>query len=176
MKNILSKTGIYLIDFVAAMWVGILAVLLTITLYRLTAEPTILQDRIFWTILQTLGTVGWLFFSAWKIGYKQKRFTLPAVVIPAIVAFIVQALLVYPTHFAVYTAGPTNLLADAIYWGNREFYWERWVEVPLTLRFGLLIAFDILYLAAMIAGEYIGAKKRQKDRAELTANPPTNHY
>lgn len=174
MKKILSKTGIYLIDFAAALWIGVLVGSILITPVRLIFEPTVLQERIWWTVIQAIGTSAWLFISAWKIAYRQKQFSPPAVVIPAIAAFAVQALLAYPFHFVLYISGPASHLADAVYWGNRQYHWERWDEVPLYIHFGLLLAFDLLYLAAMVAGEYFGAKKRQKDRAELIGRSPTN--
>lgn len=175
MKNILSKTGIYLIDFAVALWVGVLIDGIFITPIRLIFEPTPFQERITSSIIQLIGTVAWLFVSAWKIAYEKRKFTLPHVVIPAIFTFAVQLVVAYLCHFVQYTSGPAGYLTEAIYWGNRQFRWERWVEVPLYIYFGPMLAFDILYLAAMIAGEYFGAKKRQKDRAKLTANPPTDY-
>lgn len=172
MKSILSKTGVYLIDFAAALWVGVLIDGILITPIRLIFEPTLFQERIVSGIIQLIGTVAWLFVSAWKIAYEKRQFSLPQVVIPAIFAFALQLPVAYLCHFVQYTSGPAGYLTEAIYWGNRAYRWERWDEVPLYIYFGLMLAFDLLYLAAMIAGEYFGAKKRQKNRAKLTAE----HY
>lgn len=167
MKSIISKAGIYLIDFIAALWIGVLFAMVAVTPIRLIFEPSVLQERICWGILQALGTVAWLLISAGKIGYEQKTFRISSAVIPSLFPLAVQALVVYPFRFAMYISGPASYLADAIYWGNRQYHWERWVEVPLYIHFGLIFAFDILYLAAVIAGEYIGSKKRIRDRDKL---------
>ena len=170
MKSVLSKSGIYLLNLIAALWIGLLTeFVVSLVFHLIVSEASLLQTRLVNAVALTVGSLLWLFFSSQKIGYEQKEFRNDTVFIPAALMFALQAIIAYPMRFAFYVTGPVDYFIQAIHWGDREYNWQDWSEAPLSLYYGLLVAFDLLCLIAILTGEGAGAKKRQKDRAKTMA-------
>ena len=170
MKTVLSKFGIYLLNLIAALWIGLLTeFVVSLVFHLIVSEASLLQTRLVNAVALTVGSLLWLFFSSQKIGYEQKEFRNDTVFIPAALMFALQAIIAYPMRFAFYVTGPVDYFIQAIHWGDREYNWQDWSEAPLSLYYGLLVAFDLLCLIAILTGEGAGAKKRQKDRAKTMA-------
>ncbi|MBQ8382641.1 MAG: hypothetical protein IJX47_05485 [Clostridia bacterium] len=168
MKSVLSKFGIYLLNLIAALWIGLLTeFVVSLVFHLIVSEASLLQTRLVNAVALTVGSLLWLFFSSKKIGYEQKEFRTETVLIPAALMFALQAIIAYPMRFAFYVTGPVDYFTQAIHWGEREYNWQDWSEAPLSLYYGLLVAFDLLCLIAILAGEGAGAKKRQADRAQM---------
>lgn len=174
MKNIFTKLGIYLLNLIAALWIGILTdFAVSLVFHLIFTEATVLQTRLVNGTAQAIGALLWLFFSSKKIGYEQKSFRLTNSLLPAALMFALQAIIAYPMRFVIYVAGPVMHYTQAIHWGNRDYFWQDWADAPLALYYGLLLAFDLLCLIAILAGEGLGAKKRQKDREQLISETVT---
>ena len=167
MKNSLLKAGSYLLDFVAAMWIGMLGTFPLEFPLGLLCDLTLLQNRIWHGIAQAVFTIAWLFLSARAIGYKEKEFHPAQTLFSVLIVFIVQAIVCYPMHFVMYVSGATYYFTEAIHWGNSSYPWQDWGDAPLLLRYGLILLFDLIHMIAILAGEYFGAQKRQKERSEL---------
>ena len=73
MKNIFTKLGIYLLNLIAALWIGILTdFAVSLVFHLIFTEATVLQTRLVNGTAQAIGALLWLFFSSKKIGYEQK--------------------------------------------------------------------------------------------------------
>lgn len=164
MKSYLTKLGTYALDYIAAMWVGILVFMAALYPIKLIFELTPLAERIVSTLLCAVGTTVWLFISAHKIGYKSKVFKRSAVIAAVLTVFALQQVLAVVTDYVIYIASTTNYLAQAVWFGNSV----TGSEPPDLVKHLCLLALDaLLFIPAILAGEYLGAKKRQKDRDAL---------
>lgn len=164
MKNYFTKLGTYALDYIAAMWVGILVLFIALYPIELIVELTPLAERIVRASLCTVGTTVWLFISAHRIGYKSKAFKFPTVIAALLTLFVLQQVLSVVTDYVIYIAGATNDLAEAVRFGNRV----TGLEAPGYVKYLCLLALDLLlFIPAVLTGEYLGARKRQKDRDAL---------
>lgn len=164
MKAYFTKLGTYLIDFVAAMWMGILVFCIAIYPIKLMFDLTPLAERIVSTLLCAVGTTVWFFISAYKIGYKSKHFRCSTVIAAMMTVFVLQQVLAVVTDYVIYIASTTNYLAEAVWFGNRVTN----SEPPEWVKYLCMLALDVLlFIPAILAGECLGAKKRQKDRDDL---------
>lgn len=167
MKSILNKFGIYLLNFIAAIWIGILTEFAAILLFKLIVPtPSFLQTCLVNGIAQASGMLFGLYRSSKKVGYRSKESSLSATLPAVAMVFALQAVLAYLMNFMIYIAGPITHFAQAIQAGNQEIYWQDWSEAPIGLYYSLLIAFDLLCLIAILLGEKSGNRKHQTDYAE----------
>lgn len=174
MKKLLSKFIIHLLNYVAAIWIGILTAFIAPLVVNLfVSEPTTAGTAIISGLALTVGTLVWLFVLARKMGYEERGVRL-AEELPAVgLVFLLQAILAAPMEFVPYITGPVAYFTNAIHYGNQHVEEPESMVLPLSLCVWLLIAFDLLCIAAIFAGEHLGTVKRQKDRAKLMARSAT---
>lgn len=167
MKRVLSQFMIHLVNYIAAIWVGILTAFIAPLIVNLFVDqPTPAKTGIISGIALTVGTLAWLFLTSKKMGYEEREFR-PAIELPAVgLVFVLQAILAVPMEFVPYITGPVNYIAGAIHFGNQDLELLESTSLPLSLCVWLLIAFDLLCIAAIFMGERIGVAKRQKDRTK----------
>lgn len=167
MKRILSQFTIHLVNYIAAIGIGLLTAFIVPLIFNMiVSEPTPMRDYIVNGVSLTVGILAWLFFASKKMGYEERELRL-AEELPAVGAvFALQAVLASPMGFAPYVSGPVYSIADAIRFGNQDPELLENADVPASLCFGLLVAFDLLCIAAIFIGERMGVVKRQKDRAK----------
>lgn len=164
MKNYLTKLGTYALDYIAAMWVGLLVCMIGLYPIEIIFELTDLAELIVRALLCAVTTTVWLFISAHRIGYKSKAFEFPTVIAALLTVFVLQQVLSVVTDYAIYIAGSTEYFARAVWFGNRV----TGLEVPAHVKYLCLLALDLLlFIPAILAGEYLGSKKRRKDRDAL---------
>lgn len=165
MKAYFAKLGTYALDFVAAILIGMLALFLIYPI-ELVCELTTFSERLVCACLSTVTSTLWLFFAARREGYKNKEFKLSCIIPSILTIFIIQLALSPLFDYANYIAGSVNYLTWAIYLVEEPLYAV--TDVPHWVYLLLMGALDaVIYLPAIIAGEYLGAKKRQKERDSL---------
>ena len=167
MKRIASQFIIHLLNYVAAIWIGILAAFIAPLVCNLfISEPTPVLTAVFSGTALTIGVLLWLYHLCKKIGYEERELHL-AHELPAVGAvFLLQALLAPLMAFAPYITGPVSYFGQAIHFGNQDLEELENTTLPIALGWWLLIAFDVLCIAAIFIGERAGIAKRQKDRAQ----------
>lgn len=170
MKRIASQFIIHLVNYVAAIWIGILAAFIAPLIVNLFVDqPTPTVTAVISGIALTVGALAWLFILSKRMGYEERKLRL-AEELPAVGAvFALQALLAPPMAFAPYVTGPVSYFGQAIHIGNQDPEELASTALPLALGWWMLIAFDLLCIAAIFFGERAGMTKRQKDRAKTMA-------
>ncbi|MBQ7982955.1 MAG: hypothetical protein IJ302_05255 [Clostridia bacterium] len=129
------------------------------------------QDRLWVRISETLACVfvlcALLFVFAYKRGYKKAEFHGISLLISLILAVGLQ--LIYATLFryAEYTTAGAYYFAHLLYAGSHQEMSIAYYDVPAYLYIIAMLVIDPFYITAVISGEYLGKKKRLKERAAL---------
>ena len=177
MKKYFSKVGPYLIVYFVGLWIGLLVESFGVfPISRgfdvIGVDLSVLGGRILTVVLVVLVTAVWLFISTRTIGYKSKEFHLAAILVAAGAVFALQQLLSPLFHNAEYIAGGGHPLTYAVFLQEKAMIWNaKTASVDGVPQWGyhvMMLLLDAIYLPTMIAGEYFGVKKRQKDRKKLT--------
>lgn len=177
MKIYLSKLGTYLLHYIAAIWAGMLVVIILKIPFDLISPGNLLHERIFAVISQLIGSSIYLFISFKKLGYKNSGINLKETVICTSVIFVFQQIITAFITSAIHTnaylshfTGGASTLAQAVFLGSNEANIIDGIvqNIPTWSYhvFMLLICF-IIYIPIMLLGEHIGAKNRLRDRNEL---------
>lgn len=165
--------GTYLIAFIGAMWVGILAAAWIPIPIEIAFETNTLADRIIQGVLYIVVGCLMLFFSARTVGYKSREYSPIVTVVSMAAVFAVQQAVSPIFRHAEYISGGGSVLTKLIFLGNNPAFAEapdfivagvpQWGYHVVMLAIAL-----VFYLPAVLCGEYFGRKKREKDRRELT--------
>lgn len=172
MKNIFSKFGTYILDFIAAILIGMLVETFAPLPILLAADLSTLSTRVIKAAFFIIVTTAWLFFSARTIGYKSKETNIRGLLVSIILIFALQQVLSPLFNYAEYISGGVLALTYAIFLGNDPFISAAdshlASDVPIWGYHVVMLAVALVfYLPAIITGEYLGVKKREKDRNEL---------
>ena len=165
-KEYLRGGCAYFASLFASLWLGVLVSIFTaggLHYRKFEAWRFILV-----ICLMTLAVGGGMFLAAWRKGYKEAEFHPKKIAISFGVACLFQLLYVAVLSFSLYTTGP------ALYAGM--FIYSILYEVPSTgfpdvYTFMTMWFFSLIYLGAVLLGEYLGVQKRLKDRKELIGKP-----
>ena len=119
------------------------------------------------TLLFCAISCGGLFYMNYQSAYKNGAPVLTESIFAGILMSIYQILFAKLLKFVMYTSG-------AAYFAIQSYYLLTGQEIPdmytvpdLTYIL-LMVFFDLLYIAAIYLGGQYGARKRQRDREQLT--------
>lgn len=108
-----------------------------------------------------------LFISAYRRGHKKGEFHYKSLLISLVLATGMQLIYATVFRFAVYTTAGAYYLAHLIYAGSDGSVTFAYDEVPAYLYILTMCIAAVFYITAVISGEYLGNKKRLKERAVL---------
>ncbi|MBE6570076.1 MAG: hypothetical protein E7658_07680 [Ruminococcaceae bacterium] len=164
LKGYISKALYCFLWMFACLWVNLLISGPVTLAARFIFEKGSMEEHIVMMSFMTIAMLAGLFLCARRYGYTNKTFCIKMAIIPLVIAFVLHFLYALLFRFAIYTTGPAYELGsiisivsgtDTTLGVAREY-----VIVPMLL-------YDILYAAVIIAGEYSGVKKRDRDREKL---------
>lgn len=173
MMKYFKSFGTYFLAFIGATWLGIPVAVFGKLPILLAVEISTRASRILEGVLYIIVGCLVLFFSARMVGYKSREYRPIVTVLSMAAVFAVQQVLSPIFHNAEYIAGGALKLTYAIFLGNKPIF----AEAPDFIVAGvpgwgyhvvMLVLALIFYLPAVLCGEYLGRKKREKDRLELT--------
>lgn len=170
MKKYLSDFGSYLMIYVASLGIGLLVYIIALYPFKIILSPTAMMERILRFALGASGTAAGFFALSYPKGYKRAEFQWKSILIPILLVFIIQQIIAPIFEYVPYVAGTSRELADIIYMiqghGVAELEY-----VPNWLRHICMLMFDvILIIPPVFLGQYVGSKKRQKERKMLGTN------
>ena len=176
MKKYLSTFGSYLLSLVAALVIGVVAMAITSFAIQFLKQQHRLAYNLSFAAVLAVATTAWLFYAAYRRGYKRKALPLPRLLVVFALVILVQQLvtflngLAYPGTCPPTIAGAAGYLADAVFLGNAAAAADDLTaSAPVWSYHVMMLALALVcYLPALIGGEYIGARKREKERVELT--------
>ena len=164
MKELFAKGCSCFLALLASLWLGMLFWIVDIS--GLFAENGSLLEMLVQCIIMTVATGTGMFFYAKQRGYKEGKFKLKAVILSMGIAFVIQLMYAALFSFALYTTGPAFCLGKWIYSILYEIPTKGFPDIYKLITMWL---FDLIYLGIVIFGEYMGVKKRLRDRTQLTA-------
>lgn len=162
-KEYLHGGCAYFASLFASLWLGVLVSIFTaggLSYQKFAAWRYILVIS-----LMTLAVGGGMFLFAWRKGYKRAEFQPQKTGVGFGIACILQLLYAVLFSFSLYTTGPALYAGMCIY---SILYGIPSTGFPDVYTFMTMWIFDLIYLGAVMLGEYLGAKARLKDRKALT--------
>ena len=172
MKKYFSKVGAYFIVYFGGILLGLLTESFAPLPFLLLFEMSGLALNILKVVLVVAVTATWLFISTRTIGYKTREFRPATILIAALAVFAMQQALSPLFHNAEYISGGARTLTYAVFLKGKAVIWNaKTASVEGVPQWGyhvMMLLLNAIYLPTMIAGEYFGVKKRQKDRKKLT--------
>ena len=165
-KEYILKGIRYFIYIAGCLLISIGVYAIGVVISRFSFAKDSVGENVISAILMTASMLIGLFVLTKGFAYKEGTFSVKAVIVPMAVAFALQLIYGAILQFAVYTSGPAYAVGAIIYRsaGNTAG------AIPGGYIFPFMFVFDVLYAAAAICGEYIGAKKRQSERDKLHAS------
>lgn len=178
MKKQISLFSPYLLNFVGSLWLGVLATVLASIPLRFAVGNNPLAENLWISVFFAAAMTAWLFLSSYRRGYKKKALPLPKLSLFMAILFLLQQIFAYIFGYVYYMAGAATHLSLAIFLGHNPAVYDLKTHlaegVPLWGYHVLMLALMlVLYVPAMVGGEYVGSKRREKDRAELTGEGET---
>ena len=171
MKKYLSAFGSYLLSFVAALLMGIVALVLAGLPFSF-LRKNLLAYNLGLGVVVAVAASAWIFYAFYKRGYKRKAPPLPQSLILFSLVILVQQIATFLTGlsygYAPTTAGAASFLADAVFLGNAAAD-DLTASVPVWGYHLMMVGLAVVcYLPALIGGQTLGARKREKERVDLT--------
>lgn len=172
MKKHLSIFGSYLLSFVAALLIGLVALVPAGLPFSFLRGKNPFAYNMGLAVVLAVAAAAWLFYASYKRGYKRKAPPLLQSLVVFGFVILVQQIATFLTGlsygYAPTTAGAATFLADAVFLGNAAAD-DLTVSVPVWGYHVMMVGLAVVcYLPALIGGETLGGRKREKDRAELT--------
>lgn len=128
---------------------------------------SLLAKRIFWSVFDLLlAAIPMFLYQYWE-GYRSKSFDLKPMISASIFVFVLQQIFAPMLQYAPYVAGTVFRLAKLIHYWDQPVYDNLLPMPPLTEHLLMTGATLLLFLPAMIFGEYIGMCVRKKHEKEL---------
>lgn len=176
MKKHLSTFGSYLLSFVAALLIGIVALVPAGLPFSFLRGKNPFAYNMGLAVVLAVAATAWLFYASYKRGYKRKALPLPQLLIVFALVILVQQIvtflngLAYPGTCPPTISGAATFLADAVFLGNTAAgTGELTASAPVWGYHVMMVGLAVVcYLPALIGGEALGTRKREKERAELT--------
>ena len=161
-KEYLATGFRYFIYIFGCLWLTLLVSSITTLAGRFVITKDSLEEAVVQMLVMTITMSIALFICTYRRGYTDRIFNLKMVLIPIVIALILQLLYAKIFSFSIYTSGPA-FYAGRILQGGTE------LGVSDGFVFPFVLLFDILYIVIAIAGEYIGVKKRSLESKKLTS-------
>lgn len=172
MKRHLSVFGSYLLSFVAALLIGIVALVFAGLPFSFLREKNPFAYNMGLAAVLAVASTAWLFYASYKRGYKRKAPPLPQSLVIFSLVILTQQIATFLTGlsygYAPTISGAATFLADAVFLGNAAAD-DLTASVPVWGYHVMMVGLALVcYLPALIGGETLGAGKREKERVELT--------
>ena len=168
-KNILKDALLYWLQIIIYVWpaffighnfFGLMTTLIV-------NSPSNLWSRLISAITGVMILCILLFVCAYRRGYKKAEFHGTSLLISLILAVGLQLIYAMLFRYAEYTTAGAYYFAKLFYAGNNQEMSVASYDVPAYLYIIAMFAVDPFYIIAAISGEYLGKKKRLKERAAL---------
>ena len=165
-KEYLSRAFLCFVELFAGLWITLFISLIGIFFARFWVPFDSIEEAIFCFSVMTVVMCISLYVCAYRMGDKDRKFDIKIILIPLVMAFIIQLIYAAIFSFSIYTSGPAYYLGKIIYMlrGDTE------PTVPDQIIFVCMLAFDVIYTAVYLLGEYFGVKRRSKDREQLLSD------
>lgn len=178
MKKYLSTFGSYLLSFTASLWFGLLVQILANIPIRFLVGTNRLAQNVLDAAVFAAATSAWLFYASYRRGHKRKALLFPQLLAVFAPVILIQQIVAFLFGYVSYTSGAAHDLSVAIFLQNREVNVDSnthlIVGIPLWGYHVLMVGLAfVCYLPALIGGQTVGARKREKERAELTGEEMT---
>ena len=171
-KNILKDALLYWLNIIAYLWpsffVGNGLVGLTVSI--LVDNQSEFLVRISEIIACILVQCALLFVFAYKRGYKKAEFRIVSLLISLMLAAGMQLIYAKIFRYAEYTTAGAYYLAHMIYAGSNQEVTLAYYDVPAYTYIIAMHIADFFYIVSAVLGEYLGKRKRLKERADLNTN------
>ena len=164
LKPILMDALLYFFQIVVYIWPAIIianlivGLIVRILLNNSNGFLATLSD----TVTSVFVLCAFLFFFAYRRGHKKAKFHYKSLLISLILALGLQFIYAIIFRFNVYTNGGAYFFAQLLYPGTISSY-----DIPTYVYSITMCIVYVFYIAAVISGEYLGQKKRLKERAVL---------
>ncbi len=170
-KDYLTKGFWYFVYLVICLWVSMVIVMSSVLITRFVFPADSLSESICSTILMSVTMMVGMFLLSHRWAYRESSFRLKKIFVPLAIAFMLQLLYACVFSFSVFTSGPAYWLGDivSILKNNAAPGVDSKYVLPN------LFIYDVLYGGVVISGEYLGAKKRNRDRSKLFAEHRNTH-
>ena len=162
-KGYVKKGVRYFICLFASIWITLLVSLVGVMLVRFAVPKDSILESVLMTVLTTASMIVCMFICAHRIAYNEDSYDIKSVIIPMIVALVIQLVYAAIFSFTIYGVGPANWFGSIIYraMGNEA------LGTPSEYVIPWIFLYDIIYIVTVVAGERHGVKKRALDREAL---------
>ena len=168
-KKILKDALLYWLNIIVYLWpsffIGNGFVGLTVSM--LVDNGNEFLVRISETIACILVLCALLFVFAYKWGYKKAEFHMVSLLISLMLAAGMQLIYAKIFRYAEYTTAGAYYLAHMIYAGSNQEIIINYYDVPAYMYIIAMLIADFFYIVSAVLGEYLGKRKRLKERADL---------
>ena len=171
-KNTLMDTLIYWLQIIVYIWPsffignGLVGLIVRI----LVNNQNNFLVRISETLTCILALCALLFIFAYRRGHKKAEFHYINLLSSLLLATGMQLIYARIFRYAVYTTAGAYYLAHMIYAGSHQELTFAYYEVPSYMYIIAMSIADSFYIVTAILGEYLGKRKRLKERSNLTIN------
>ena len=114
------------------------------------------------TITCVVVLCAFLFIYAYRRGHKRAEFHYKNLLISLLLAFGLQFIYAIIFRFNVYTNAGAYFFATLLHPGEISSY-----DIPTYIYVTTMCIVDVFYVVAVISGEYLGKKKRLRERSVL---------
>lgn len=171
-KTILMNTLIYWLQIIVYIWPsffignGLVGLIVRI----LVNNQDNFLARLFETITCIIVLCAFLFVFAHRRGYKKGEVQYINLLISLILAAGMQLIYARIFRYAVYTTAGAYYFAHMLYAGSHQELTFAYYDVPAYMYIITMLIADCFYISTVILGEYLGKRKRLKERSALKAN------
>ena len=162
MREYLEKAGLYFVSLVGYTFLSLVTMTGGIYLVRAFHPKTFLAERIVGTVVMFLTIAIGMFVYAYRMGHKQGSFSIRPFLISYSMTVFFHFVFAAVLQFSVW-AGPANGLGHILWLGGDLLT----SALPIRYTLMTLWLFYLLYGAVILAGEYVGARKRNRERSAL---------
>ena len=171
-KTILMNTLIYWLQIIVYIWPsffignGLVGLIVRI----LVNNQDNFLARLFETITCIIVLCAFLFVFAHRRGYKKGDVHYISLLISLILAAGMQLIYARIFRYAVYTTAGAYYFAHMLYAGSHQEFSFAYYDLPAYMYIITMLIADCFYISTVILGEYLGKRKRLKERSALKAN------
>ena len=171
-KNTLMDTLIYWLQIIVYIWPSFFIGngLVGLLVRMLVNNQDNFLARLFETITCIIVLCACLFVFAHRRGYKKEEVHYVSLSISLILAAGMQLIYARIFRYAVYTTAGAYYFAHLLYAGSHQELTFAYYDVPAYMYITAMLIADCFYISTVILGEYLGKRKRLKERAALKAN------
>ncbi len=167
MKKYIGKTVNYLIPFIGGIWFGMFIYIILKIPFDMIFKCDFLGDRIFLSLTLIVSAALLMMFYMKQVGYKSGKWECKDIVVGFLIIFVIQQAIVWliSGYLDQFTGGAQTLCK--LFWlGNSPETAEN--AVPSWGCHVVMFLINLtVYLPISVYGNYLGAKKREKERKSL---------